>query len=247
MHPSVIFSSMIILSSLTVRAEAACQTATYAKKDETDARLGRRNQMDNTVTKYIMKGFLAVSQQGKLTEDAQSVAIPCASLNSEADVVLNANGLSDGTALTSVQWEKAWVQFLLEGFGRLNYEKALPASHDELVTVTGYKSWPMEVVKESLVKQKTRVIYRSPAGVKPRMHISETHDDRKGDPASPIRETEVAMQRPDGDWDFFVYGKNGLPDQYSEFPSGHKVVPSICMGCHYNLQTRSMDRIFDLN
>lgn len=220
---------------------ADCTNLQYAKKDETDARTGRRNGMENTQARYILEGFLARVDLPQLTVDSQgNLNLPCAALSSQAQILLDK---STG-AISYSELENAWSKFLLNGFADLNYASQLPGTHDEFLRVTGYRNWRHEIVKESLVKQKTRIIYRSPEGVSPRIRVADTHDDRKGDPTTPVRETEIALERPDGNWDFFVYDKHGEPAQYSEFPSGHKMVPSICMGCHYDLNGRKMNRLF---
>lgn len=129
----------------------------------------------------------------------------------------------------------------------ISMRQQLPPIADTLAefrAVTGYREWAREILTLSIIKRRTRVIYRSPATVLPRISVAETLNTQSGDITAAVRETEVAIERNDGSGssDFYSYNELGQLSRLSEFPSGPRPVPSACLSCHFQRQ----DRIFHL-
>ncbi len=120
----------------------------------------------------------------------------------------------------------------------------IPDSVAELALNSNYRAWEKIVLPVSMVKRKTRVIYRSPANHLPATSIAETYESDTGDLTSPVRETEVAIERLDGSGnaDFYSYDHLGRLSKTSMFPAGERPAPSVCMGCHFNRSTRTFAR-----
>jgi len=115
---------------------------------------------------------------------------------------------------------------------------------DQLITndlagfrqATNFRQWPKEVIERSAIKQKTRVIYRSPEGYIPAISVAEGYDSETGDMTTPLLDTEIAIERLDGSGnaDYYSYNPDGQLSTTSRFPSGERPVPDMCLSCHYN-------------
>lgn len=114
----------------------------------------------------------------------------------------------------------------------------------EFIAITHYETWPRHIVKRSAVKQKTRVVYRSPADFPHEISVSETRDTIEGDLNAQKLETEIAIRRhgEDRTYEFYAYNRQGDLVDYSEFPAGERPSPTICVSCHYNAANRSVSR-----
>ncbi len=149
-------------------------------------------------------------------------------------------GVLDLAALRRV-WQDHFLDLRPDlGYGTLMTEALATFEHN-----SRFKTWEPDIIKRSDVKEKTRVIYRSPRGLSPRISVAQTHDSETGDLNAPIRETEIAIERGDnsGDWDFFAYDEQGQLQPYSEFPMGRRPSPTICSGCHYDADSGTTSRI----
>ena len=111
----------------------------------------------------------------------------------------------------------------------------------EFAAATGFGGWPSSIVPLSAIKRKSRRIYRSPDGTR-KISVSETLESQTGDPAAAVTETEVAVRRSSGSWDFYSYNSQGDLVNYSTFPSGDGPSPRMCMSCHYNPTAREINR-----
>lgn len=127
-------------------------------------------------------------------------------------------------------------------------EFALPATQQELQKKMHYMKWPRQIVKKSVVKNRTRILYRNPDEKYP-LSIAETHESQEGEVESPIRETEVILKRLDGTgWDFYVFDSTGKRTTESTFYNkmGHDIKaysPYTCMTCHYDGANRQFQRL----
>jgi len=113
---------------------------------------------------------------------------------------------------------------------------------DDLATftaTTNFHAWPREIIAFSPIKLQTRAIYRSPASFGRRLSVSETLETKDGNPAAPVRETEIAIERRDGsgNWDFYAYRQDGRLANESRFPVGFRPSPTACLSCHFSVLT----------
>jgi hypothetical protein len=129
-------------------------------------------------------------------------------------------------------WWNLWSSPLRSLRGQ---ETLIPTKLEDFEDLHKYKSWPREIIAKSRVKNKTRVIYRSPADYQT-MSVSETRDSVNGDLDAKIIETEVVIERSDhsGNFDFFAYDAAGQLSASAWFPSGEKPLPGICLSCHHS-------------
>ena len=130
------------------------------------------------------------------------------------------------------QWWNTWAYPSRE---RRSQSKIITNDLEAFKKNTGFKSWPSEVIAPSAVKNKTRVIYRSPATFTPGISVAETYDNMTGDLTSSVLETEIAIDRMDGseNADFYAYNHSGQLSTTSHFPAGERAVPGFCLGCHH--------------
>ncbi len=127
-----------------------------------------------------------------------------------------------------------------------NFERAsweIPEHVDGLAAL-GFRDWTGQVVPQSIVKDATRALYCSPPG-SPHMSIAQTHDSTTGDRNTPVRETELIVEREDGSgaYDYFVYDAEGWLARESTFTgSAHEETigsaPYTCSTCHYHPEQR---------
>lgn len=110
---------------------------------------------------------------------------------------------------------------------------------------TSFKTWATEVVAPSMIKRKTRVIYRSPEHFARGISVAQTLDTEAPDLSAKVIETEVAIDRNDesGNSDFYSYDAAGRLATTSKFPSGEKPVPSFCLGCHFSPSSGTFTRL----
>lgn len=114
----------------------------------------------------------------------------------------------------------------------------------EFIGATNYPSWPRTIVNRSGIKQKTRVIYRSPENFPQQISVSETRDCDNGDLNAEKLETEIAVRRHGGErtFEFYTYDKSGRLAEHSEFPAGERPSPTVCVACHYHPGQRAVTR-----
>ena len=152
----------------------------------------------------------------------------------------------DGTDVFNLrklrEWSNTW------SYGLRNRRMQLAIITDRLSDfrkITGYKSWPQEIIVVSSAKQKTRVIYRSPWAHPFGLSVAETYESMTGDLTQPIIDTEIAMDRIDGSGnaDFYSYNSAGQLSTTSLFPGGARQVPGFCMGCHYSAENNNFRRV----
>ena len=238
---------VVLLSLVPGTSFSACQDFTYKKADESDHVFGRRNAARNIQVLYMFRGFAGVGSPAVISDDAGGrVLLPCSGLTSSAKEALATTPRADDGGLVFESIQNAWAFFDTRGFAYLNYGSLIKPTLAELKAALSFENWTPDIIENSVVKQRTRVVFRSPAGHVPKITVSQTHDDVLGDMTTPVRETEVAIERPDarGDWDFFVYDKDGKLSEFDEFPSGYKAVPTVCVSCHYDATKGRVSRIF---
>lgn len=195
------------------------------------------------MARYILNGFLAGANDnvtyiaGVLRLDLDHVTD---TYREAVKSCRNDQGVLDLAAL-----RRTWQENFLALRGEMGYATLMTESLATFEHNTRFKTWEPDIIKRSDVKEKTRVIYRSPRGLSPRISVAQTHDSETGDLNAPIRETEIAIERGDnsGDWDFFAYDEQGQLQPYSEFPMGRRPSPTICSGCHYDADSGTTSRI----
>lgn len=137
-----------------------------------------------------------------------------------------------------------WDEAQLPTIVRRRQNSIISQELADFQALTKFVTWPRTILKLSMVKRLTRVIYRSPDGVVPAMSVAVTYDSQTGDLTAPVLETEIALERMDGSGnaDFYAYDDAGHLSRMSTFPSGERPVPSSCMGCHFRKQSRTFPR-----
>jgi hypothetical protein len=146
------------------------------------------------------------------------------------------------TPQTYFQIREQYQALQLQSIPVRQHDAYVPPTVSEMSAATDYKSWEREIVAPSRVKLKTRVIYRSPTNFPLRMSVAETYNTDTEDLTAPRLETELALRRNDGNYDFYAYNAAGQLVDYSQFPSGPKPAPTICISCHYESATRKVSR-----
>ena len=109
---------------------------------------------------------------------------------------------------------------------------------------TLFTTWTSEVIAPSLVKKKTRIIYRSPESFVRAISVAQTLDADSEDMNARVLETEVAIDRNDGSGnaDFYSYNARGHLSTTSQFPVGERQVPAFCLGCHFQASSETFTR-----
>lgn len=192
---------------------------------------------------FMLRG-LVPQPDTTVTTEARSWTVDCEHIAPDLATALRGTlafgGTLDPTALRSV-FE---ARYLATIPARRQSTWILPTIA-EFAAATDFAAWPSRIVEVSAVKRKTRRIFRSPDGFAPAMSVSQTLDTNSGDPLAPILETEVGVKREHGeDWDFYAYNRAGELSMYSTFPAGERPAPRICIGCHYDGDTRAIERFF---
>jgi hypothetical protein len=137
-----------------------------------------------------------------------------------------------------------WDRAHLSSLDQRHQNPPIAPTLAEFVAHTGFQSWPQTVIRVSVVKRLTRVLYRSPEGVDPAISVAQTLETQTGDTTAPVRETEVAIERGDGSGnaDFYAYNAEGRLSPTSQFPSGLRPLPSACLACHFHRSGRLFQR-----
>lgn len=175
-----------------------------------------------------------------ISED--EMRLPCGLLSSSAHSVLQTNTDSEGYLDRSTFYAQIAPVYRDE-VRTLHYAAPLqqvPDTWEAFTQLYPIGTWPREVIPRSGIKDLTRAIYSSPAGVFPRMHVAHTHQSETGDLSRPVRETEIIIKRSNDpvDWDFFVYDRTGRLVAESEFRAGMRPSPGTCLGCHFRASER---------
>ena len=150
-----------------------------------------------------------------------------------------------GMGVVNINNIRHWWNIWAYSLRRLDDIKhRIPETLDEFREKTSFKSWPMEVVPRSHVKNKTRVIYRSTVDSRG-LSVSETLNSTSGDTRATVLETEIVYERGDNskNHDFYVYNSDGVLSNTAEFPAGKRAAPSVCMSCHYSAKTGKFNRV----
>jgi hypothetical protein len=117
-----------------------------------------------------------------------------------------------------------------------------PLTLEEFSEKTQFPTWDGQLLVESRAKGYTRKLFHSPQTYSPKISVAQTHTTRDGNLNTPIRETEIMIERTPGSnqWDFIIYDSNGKLAIESEFPR-ESILPSpaVCMTCHYEPSTRT--------
>jgi hypothetical protein len=195
-----------------------------------------RTQIFTDLTFYMLNGLSpdkSCSITGVLT-------VRCGQLYSGACQLLSA-------ATTQLDYEELrdfYQQHHLSTIHVRKHDDYIKNTLSAFTTATSYQNWPRQVVNRSNIKQKTRVIYRSPANFPQQISVSETRDCDDGNLNAERLETEIAIRRhgPGRTFEFYTYDKNGNLAEHSEFPAGDRPSPTICVSCHYHPGQRAVSR-----
>ncbi len=202
-----------------------------------------RQNFEKGMGRYVLNSYLAkAGMQVEVKDDRLTIDdndLPA----SMRDAIL-ANRNPDGT-FSLLNLRHTWQGHFGQLIADMGYGEHIPDRLQEFADRTGFLEWSREIVVHSAVKDKTRVIYRSPKGWEPQISVAQTLDSTTGDLNAPVRETEVSIKRLDqsGDWDFFVYNDAGKLATTSEFPAGERPSPHFCSGCHYDSSRQTVSRI----
>jgi hypothetical protein len=169
-----------------------------------------------------------------------TLVIPCGKLPPAVQVAVINSKLPDGR-FDYNRFRGVLGTAYLEARAKKHPTLTPPPTLAEFKKISGYQSWPVEIINQSRVKNLTRALYHSPKGAGPELSVAVTHDSKTGDITTPVRETEIVLKREDGskNWDFYVYDGAGRLVSSSHFGNSSMPSPSICMNCHYNGHDRA--------
>lgn len=192
---------------------------------------------------FMLRGLVADPDATVAVSERQWV-VDCGRLSAELRQALAGTLAADGT-VDPGRLRTTFEAHYLETLAERGHQRLITPTLLEFKAVTGFATWRSSVVGFSVVKRKTRRIFRSPAGVRPAVSVSQTHASETGDVSTAVLETEVAVERANGsDWDFYSYNEAGDLVEYSTFPAGQRPAPRICIACHYDAGTRGVQRFF---
>lgn len=202
-----------------------------------------RQNFEKGMGRYVLNSYLAKS--GKPVEVKEDrLTLDDSDLPPDMRDAILASRKPDGT-FSLLNLRHTWQGHFGQLTADMGYGEHIPDRLQEFADRTGFLGWSREIVVHSVVKDKTRVIYRSPKDWEPQISVAQTLDSTTGDLNAPVRETEVSIKRLDqsGDWDFFVYNSAGGLATTSEFPAGERPSPHFCSGCHYDSTHQTVSRI----
>jgi hypothetical protein len=221
------FLSLILMTATT--ALAVDQIA-YTHPDGHSG----REKLTRLVTCYIADGVTGTHDERCLTKSEGVINVTKIPLSAQEKLQ---ESFTTGTRQFDLGAIRSWLS-------TWSYPTRSIRSQDQLITndlagfrqATNFRQWPKEIIERSAIKQKTRVIYRSPEGFSPATSVAECYDSETGDITTPLLETEIAMERLDGSGnaDYYSYDPEGQLSSTSRFPSGERPVPDMCLSCHYN-------------
>jgi hypothetical protein len=192
---------------------------------------------------YMLKGIVARGEEAVRDEGTHWV-VPCEGQAPDLMTELAGTLAYDGTLDPRKLREIFEARYLntIENRGQAGAIKPTVA---EFKAVTRFEEWDQTIVEVSMVKRMTRRIFRSPEGFLPVISVAQTLETQTGDPAAPVRETEVGVKREGSeDWDFYAYDSAGKLSETSTFPAGERPSPRICISCHYDAGSRAVERFF---
>ena len=170
--------------------------------------------------------------------DWTTLSLDCVRLGSERCAELGALVGSTGTLdpeRTRALWSKSYLATRAE---RGDTEE-LPDTLASFRSVHSFESWPSELVDPSAAKRVPRRIYRGSSRDGRTLSVAETLN-----PDQTVRETEVAIaaKSGSGDYHFYVYNAAGHLASESQFPSGIRSAPAVCLMCHIDVQSGRVAR-----
>ena len=193
-----------------------------------------RDKLTRVMTCYIADGVSGTHDE-RCTQKSES-SIQVEKIPESAQEELQ-ESFTSGTRLFNLEALRSWLN-------TWSYPTRSIRRQDKLITddlagfrqSTNFHAWPREIIERSAVKQKTRVIYRSPEEFLPATSVAESYDSETGDLTTALLETEIAIERQDssGNADFYSYNSQGQLSTTSRFPVGERPVPDMCLSCHYN-------------
>lgn len=220
---------------LSAVPEAACTNRTVIVDIGSDPSSSRVQTLTD-LTIYMLNGL----SPDKSCAITGSLEVRCTNLYDGACQLLT----STTNAITYDELREYYQSNHLATITVRKHDDYIKRTLPDFIAVTDYTSWPRIIINRSGVKQKTRIIYRSPANFPQQISVSETHDCDNGDPNAEKLETEIAVRRhgPDRTFEFYTYDKSGNLAEHSEFPAGARPSPTVCVACHYHPGQRAVTR-----
>lgn len=221
----------------------ACEDVVLPLDDAMQRPDGFGDLMTRDTSLFMLKG-LVPTPETTVTDEATAWRLACDALAPDLAAGLRATLAFDGT-LDPRALRELFERRYLESVAARGHDAFVKPTLWEFRRLTGFNAWEQTIVEVSMVKRKTRRIFRSPAGFLPVVSVAETLETETGDPSAAVRETEVAIKRRTSeDWDFYAYDAQGALSTVSTFPAGERPSPRICIACHYDGGSRAVERFF---
>lgn len=222
---SLVFAMLLIASSSSFGESAT----TFTQPDANSA----HHRFIRAFTCYVIDGIEGAHNKDCLHKKSGKIdtsALPQSATEELSESMISGTSFFDLPALR--QWWNTWAYSLRP---QRSSTQLISNDLESFKRNSGFRSWSSDVFAPSAVKQKTRVIYRSPETFSPSMSVAETYDTRIHDLSADVLETEIAIDRTDGSGnaDFFSYNRQGQLSTTSTFPVGERPVPGFCLGCHH--------------
>lgn len=230
--------SLLLCAPLTFASaptESSCTDRIITIDLGADASSSRTRSFTD-LSQYMLNGL----SPDKTCSVTEPLKIRCTNLDERVCTLLQ----SQTGELTYDTLRDFYQQHHLETVKVRKHDDYIKPTLAAFVSTTNYKSWSRNVVRRSGVKQKTRVIYRSPAGFPQEISVAETRDCEDGSLDAPILETEVAIRRHGQarSYEFYAYSPDGQLVDHSHFPAGERPSPTVCVACHYNSAQGTVSR-----
>ncbi|MEI6398624.1 MAG: hypothetical protein WCO71_07635 [Pseudomonadota bacterium] len=229
MKPSIHLTYLSLILTIATAAQAENQIA-YTHPDGHSG----REKLTRVMTCYIADGVTGTHDDRCLKKSDGVINVSKIPESAQEELQ---ESFTTGTRLFDLRAIRSWLN-------TWSYPTRSIRHQDLLITndlagfrqSTNFRQWPKEIIERSAIKQKTRVIYRSPEGFSPATSVAECYDSETGDVTAALLETEIAIERLDGSGnaDYYSYNPDGQLSSTSRFPAGERPVPDMCLSCHYN-------------
>lgn len=155
------------------------------------------------------------------------------------ETALKAQKVKNSFGTVRDEWQYNYMQHVEE----LKTQFKIPKTLEGFIEFTDYLNWDSEVI-DSEIKDKPRTIYRNFDFRGHTVRVAESLLEKlECSHVENCKEVEVAISLGE-DHVFLVYDELGKLVSHAQFPGRRLKAPLSCNGCHYNQETRRVDRLF---